>query len=152
MTAYNLPEARSLSDLLTMVIGDSPAISEAEPSTLDGYSHRANFVDDQDQLVAQCYADLPLSAALGAALSMIPPAVAAEMVAEGELTPIASDNLYEIMNMLSSLYMDDKTPHLRLTQVDVLPGEPAPFEPVSRSDFEITAGSYGQGRIAFLTH
>ncbi|MFK7915967.1 MAG: hypothetical protein AB8B93_18790 [Pseudomonadales bacterium] len=150
MPNFKIPDEDSLKELLTMVIGDEPQIGDAAVAADDQFSHMAKFVDDEDELVGLCLSDLPLSAALASGLSMIPPAAAQEMVQEKELTPIATDNLYEIMNMLSSLYMNDHTPHLRLTDVTAAELDGIAVDSFERKDYLIEAGKYGQGNITFL--
>lgn len=156
MTDFVIPSDEGVQQMITMVVGDEASVDQTADSMWDGFGHIAQFVDDDDEVVGLCLADMPLSAALGAGLSMIPPAAAHEMVEEQELTPIARDNLYEVMNMLSSLFMNDQTPHLKLSTVEPRDeGEDDPGKNLltenefSRVDFLIEAGKYGRGRLTF---
>jgi len=153
MADFVLPSDEGVQQMLAMVIGDDACVESGGESAVHSFSHVARFVDDEDTLVGLCLADLELSAALGAGLSMIPPAAVEDMVAEKELTPIAKDNLYEVMNMLSSLFMTDQTPHLRLTTVDVFDETPEEIDvgDFSRVDYCIEAGKYGKGLLTFFT-
>ena len=153
MSNFQLPGAEALKELFDMVVGGDTEVSEAGAIEIDQFSHVAHFVDDGDQLVGLCYASLPLSAGLGAALSLIPPDAAEDMVKESALTPVASDNLYEVMNMLSSLYMNDASDHLRLTVVEPSSGAPegCDLAALARIDYQVDAGRYGGGQIAFLS-
>lgn len=172
MADFLLPSHEGVQQMLTMVIGDDAVVDahvSGEGATDErAYSHVAQFVDDDDNVVGICLSDLSLSAALGGGLSMIPPAAVEDMVTEKQLTSTARDNLYEVMNMLSSLFMDDQTPHLRLASLDhcKLPAsdtadalesagdgsyddvDVAAFE---RADFSVAAGKYGKGVMTFYS-
>ena len=150
MSKFNIPNEDSLKELLSMVIGDEPQIGDLNGAADDQFSHMARFIDDDNALAALCFADMSLSAAMAAGLSMIPPAAAEEMVQEKALTPIANDNLYEVMNMLSSLYMDDHTPHLRLAEVAELNLDGITLDSFERKDYAVDAGKYGKGNLTFL--
>lgn len=153
MPDYVLPSDEGVQQMLAMVIGDDACVELGTESAVEGFSHVARFVDDEDVVVGLCLADLELSAALGAGLSMIPPAAVEDMVQEKALTRIAQDNLYEVMNMLSSLFMNDQTPHLRLTTVDVFEDTPEEIDDgeFSRVDYCIEAGKYGKGLLTFFS-
>ena len=65
------------------------------------------YVDDDDDLAALCYGDIEF--AFGAALSMFPVDLVNEEKKSGELTDIMQGNLYAVMNILSSQFMDETT-------------------------------------------
>lgn len=129
------------------VPGGADAIQVDDPSAQD-LSHAALYEDDGGITVGLCCCSLPLAAALGASLSMIPPATAEEMVADGALTPMSADNLYEVMNMFSSLFMDDQTSHLKLTKVEPF-SDSHTLNNAQQISFELSAGAYGKGCAVF---
>lgn len=149
MPSYKLPTDEEVKSILSMITQNCD-VTGCE--TTD-YTFAAEFANAEGAVVSLCLSDLPLSAAMGAALSMIPPAAAEEMVADGELTEMAEANLYEVMNMFSTLFMSDRTPHLKLTRVT----RATECESVAASaDFEISnyqvdVGAYGRGNVSFRT-
>lgn len=152
MPNYNLPTASQLNETLDMIVGNEVSVKEEGSLDLKGASHFAVYVNKQDETVAYAMCDLPIAAALGAALSMVPPGAAEDMVAEKQLTDAATANLYEVMNIFSALYMDDGTDHLRLTQVKGA-NDPS-FEALSdtkSTTYSIDVGRYGKGMVHFIS-
>lgn len=148
--SFRLPEPAALGRMLGLILGAEAGASEVAEDATDGAFHGV-FADDAGEVVALASCDLASAAALGCALSMIPPGGAEAMVEDGELSANASANLYEVMNMFSSLFMDDRTDHLRLIRVD--PGDAPALsrDEKGRRDLAFTLGKYGRGRIAFRT-
>ena len=73
----------------------------------------------------------------------------------GELPTPIYDNLREVMNILASLFMNDKTPHLRLGTVypnmsDVPDEEKAMFEGKSGPSFTVEIPNYGRGNVQMV--
>ncbi|MEM9602148.1 MAG: hypothetical protein AAGA11_04755 [Pseudomonadota bacterium] len=152
MPNYNLPASPRLNETLDMIVGNGVSAKEEGSLDLAGASHFAVFVNRQDETVAYALCDLPVAAALGAALSMVPPGAAEDMVAEKELTEAATANLYEVMNIFSALYMDDDTDHLRLTEVK--PANDPSYAELSDSKsttYTIDVGRYGSGLVHFIS-
>lgn len=149
MPKFKLPSDEEVASILSMIT-QSCDVSDGDATD---YAFAAEFVDSEGSVVSLCLSDLPLSAAMGAALSMIPPAAAEEMVSDGELTEMAEANLYEVMNMFSTLFMSDRTPHLKLTEVMPLADcthldASSTFE---TSNFSVDVGAYGKGSLSFRT-
>ncbi len=114
---YVLPKPGPLKGTLEMVLGVEPQLEE---TTAEAFSpHRvAVYENSNGEEVAYCFADLAASASLGCALSLIPIPTAEEMIKDGSISDIAADNLYEVMNIFSSLFMNDSTEHLKLTKLE----------------------------------
>lgn len=145
---FKKPDPAQLSDMLNMVIG---ADAEVSPTEVDAatLSHTALYIDDDGAPVATCSCSLPTAAALGCALSMIPPGGAEGMVEDKELTKMASDNLYEVMNIFSSLLMNDKSAHLKLDKVEASVDARLSGDGFEQDSFKITLGKYGAGELVF---
>jgi len=65
------------------------------------------------------------------------------------------DNFHEVMNIFSRLFMNDKTPHLRLDKCYGLDEAPEAFldmanNSTDRSEMEIEVPRYGKGNISFV--
>ena len=152
MPNYRLPDAAALTTMLAMMFDpDANAEQHEAPEAFDA-SYVALFKDASDNVVAQCACDLELAASVGCALSMIPPNTAADMAKSGALTEMAEGNLYEVMNMFSSLFMDDNSDHLRLTQVLPAKDAPALDGDVTAVSFTLTGGKYAGGKLSFTSH
>ena len=150
MAKFLVPSTDSVNQLLEMVVQNGTA-AEGAPGEA---AYAAEFVDDEAQLVSVCLADLRASAALGCALSMIPPAGAEDMCKEGQLSEMAEANLYEVMNIFSTLFMNNDTPHLKLERV-VPAGESEAVQALADCDnasFELELAAYGKGIVSFYTH
>jgi hypothetical protein len=99
--------------------------------------------------------DLQAACSLAAALSMLPPAVADEAVAQGILSDALLENFQEVMNIGASL-MRVSEGRLKLKHVFVPPQVPpslaAEWVGTARSKLEVYGGVQGfeQGRMYFL--
>ena len=90
----------------------------------------------------------------GAALSMIPAPAANGMIAEKSVTEDVKANFHEVMNICSKLMLSDKSPHLRL--VDVQEPGASTTQIVTSLDasattvaFEVEIPRYGKGYLGF---
>ena len=147
--AYISPELNNLRGMLEMIVGPSAGAKGADNSDGLEISHTAVYIDKDDTPVASCSCDMKTAAALGCSLSMIPPAGAEGMIDDGELSANANDNLYEVMNMFSSLLMNDKSSHLKLAKVDPGSDSAVAGETVKEVCFSLELGAYGSGTIVF---
>ena len=150
--SYKLPQENQLKEMLQMVVGDDASANRIDAADPKEYSFFARYVDPDGALAAACLADFPSAVALGSSLSMIGSGGIEDMLADKAMSDIASENFYEVMNMFSSLFMDDATAHLKLATVDTadnLLNEIALSE-CERQDYKIGAGSYGDGTISFV--
>jgi len=68
-------------------------------------------------------------------------------VEDKELSEMAADNLYEVMNILSSLLMSDSTSHLKLSKVEL--GADARITGESEEAYSLDLGAYGKGELVF---
>ncbi|MEE9335227.1 MAG: hypothetical protein V3U65_14150 [Granulosicoccaceae bacterium] len=146
---YKIPTDDKLTSMLQMIAGEDAAAKSNDKNKLDSISHRGLFVDKDGELVAICSCDLPTAAALGCALSMIPPGGAESMVEDKELTKSAADNLYEVMNILSSLLMSDHSAHLKISSVVEGSGDDPTSGECHYAGFDLDLGKYGAGSLLF---
>ncbi len=144
--AFKMPEANQLVQMMDMMLGAETSAVVSEDFDAATATHTALYVDDDGETVASCRCTLPTAAALGSALSMIPPGGAESMVEDKALSQVATENLYEVMNIFSSLMMDDKTSHLKLMELQA--SNDASIEGESCA-FAIDLGKYGTGHLLF---
>ncbi len=116
----------------------------------------ATYVDDLGNLVAVALADIPLTARAGAAIGLLPQAVAQQAVDSSLVTPVQFENAVEILNVAASLLNKPDTPHLRLRE-GYSPRETVPAEvsalalqQANRIDGSLNIQGYGSGRISVV--
>lgn len=143
------PNTDTLNGMLNMIAGDDAVAKESSVDDSTEVRFTGLYVDDDGNPVASCGCDLKTAAALGCALSMIPPGGAESMVKDNELSDMANSNLYEVMNILSSLFMNDKTPHLLLKQVDETSSIELESGEIHSVAYELDLGRYGPGALVF---
>jgi len=150
MSAYRTPTVTGLDGMLAMVVGEE-ATSKAAGDTAVTASHHAVFVDRDGSPVATCSCNLAAAANLSCALSMIPPGGAEAMIEDNALTDMANSNFYEVMNIFSSLFMDDRSGHLKLA--DVGAGAPTTaLENAESATFTLDLDRYGRGGEIVFRH
>ena len=144
--------ARNLRDLLSKPVTAKPG--PALPVASAAYA--AVYADDAGAPQAVGLADLPFSAHVGAALAMIPAAIATECVQRKKLEDSLRENFDEIVNILAGVVNVATGKHLKLVAV-VAPGAAAPEaqaimkKPAARVDFDVNVQGYGAGKLSFLS-
>lgn len=146
---FKKPEESQLVQMLNMILGFSTKAKEFDSFDIDAVSHTAVYVNDDGEKVASCLCTLPTAASLGCALSMIQPGSAESMVEDKELTQMATDNLYEVMNIFSSLLMDDKSSHLKLSELNAANDPSVQNDEWQSYAFAVDMGKYGEGHLLF---
>lgn len=94
--------------------------------------------------------DLPFAARSGAALSMIPPDVAAEQIRAGELDEVLRENFAEVLNVLSRAFVAEGDGRVAL-QAAIFPPQAMPetkAAPGSSASFDVDIAGYGGGSVS----
>jgi hypothetical protein len=153
-----LPVAKPVRDLLLDLLGRNVEVSTVgpwspEPGEKATY---AVYVDDRLATRALAVADLPLSGYAGGAIGLLPPGGVQDAVAEGDLSQLVVENLYEVLNICASLMNAEGTPHVKLHQM-FAPGTLPPADVAAwsrtfgrRLDLEVSIAGYGSGRLSFV--
>lgn len=154
MANFKTPDIASLLTMSEMFMDERPSVEKDTSFKIDDASHIAVFQDDAGADVALCFCDWPIAAGLGAALTMIPAPAAEDMVADKELSDLVRDNLYEVMNMFSSLFMDNDSSHLKLVEVFAKGAKdiPAIGGDVNTISFKVDPSPYNPGLIGFTSN
>lgn len=154
-----LPAALEVRELLTGLVGrDFDALTGGEKvdPQAPGGAVVAEYVNNSMQLAALVVADLPLAAAAGSAIALLPPKGVAESIKYAELSLPQFENFSEILNVMASLFNAEGAPHLKLTTVHapgaVLPNDVSPWVMsfVPRLDLSISVAGYGDGALSVL--
>lgn len=157
-TTFILPKAAEVSKTLVMLFGGN--VPATPGKLLDTKPSSGNLIvsytDDSGKVVAAFVCDVPLAANAGSALSMMPAIAAKEAIKTKKLEQAMLDNLYEVANILSTLLMNDKTPHLRVAtlypDVGKIPPEVRDLLNAARghADFTVNIPRYGNGCMSLL--
>ena len=153
---YPMPSSEKVLNMLEnlfdgLVVKPGKAFELVEARAMVGI-----YCADNGQPVAACATDFALSAATGAALSMLPPAVCKEAITSGALNAVMKENLKEIMNICSRLLMDDFSPHLKLLSMHPARGVPKAgaamlMDVRNRAHFNLTIPRYGSGFMSVMS-
>lgn len=159
MSATPLPTAKEIRDLYEMLLGRtvevSPDYEILKPDEEFGCCV-AFFNDAMGSIAAACIMDLDLCAYAGAALQLIPAAGAQDEIKNGYLDDNYIENIYEVLNVFSSLFNKDNAPHVSIGLM-YTPGEELPSNEykmvtsyVERRDSILDIEGYGKGRFGVM--
>lgn len=159
MVLLPLPPPSELEHLLDALLGRAvkaaPAPAETRPPA--GNVAVALYETDEPLLAAAVLVDVPLAAALGCALSGIPPRAVQESAASGKLESSLAENVAEVMNVLTRFLVVRSGRRFTLRKFTCPPGAPAPetLAAASASDevraFRVDVQGYGAGQLAICT-
>lgn len=158
MSTFIIPKEIELRQMLGMLYDDGLTVqsTNALPTESGSKSLIALYIDDDDQPVTACACDYSFTAFAGAALTKIPKGGAEDAASSGDFSEMMLNNLNEVMNICSRLFMNSSTPHLRLEKTyhspDELPDNARTVldAAVSRADYHVAIPGYGDGKISFL--
>lgn len=149
--------AQELRELLETLLARQVILSPADPlHTREDTTTRvvATYVDDRLNLTAVVAIDLRAAAALATSVALVPPARAGDILDGGHLTGELSENLREVLNVMSVIFNSSGTRHVRLHQVH----GPHPAVPAyalalaavvgHRLDVEVDVTGYGAGAVS----
>ncbi|MGV6858726.1 MAG: hypothetical protein ACWA5X_07085 [bacterium] len=153
---YILPTEHEANAVLGMLYGDSLDVKQGDDLPESDAKYVGLFVDPEDKPVAACICDTPFAAYAGSALTMLPPGGAEDAAETGELSQMMEENLYEVMNICSRMFMSDATPHLKLELVHKYEDLPTEAKEVllgaeGKRGLDIEVPRYGQGRLFMVT-
>ena len=118
MSKSRLPAPEALASTLRSLFGRAvtgkvlPALVAPVATSLT-----ASYELDDGTVGGACILDVQLAASLGAALALMPPAVAAEAVRRGALDAALLENVHEVLNICTGLFEGGDAPHVRLGAV-----------------------------------
>ena len=153
---YALPDVNAVTQMLSMVFGTA-TVKPTPPLAAKTGTLIAVYVSDDNIPVAASLCDPAFAAYAGSALSLVSANDAKKAASSGKLSDTMQQNLYEVMNICSSLLMSDRTPHLKLDNLyrgpEQLPENARAMlgAVAGRIGFEVTISRYGSGHLSFLT-
>lgn len=156
MVVLPLPPPSELEQLLDALLGRAVKAAPAQAQPAGGVAV-ALYETDEPLLAAAVVIDVPLAAALGCALSGIPPRAVQESAASGKLEPSLAENVAEVMNVLTRYLVSRSGRRFTLRKFTCPPAAPAAdtLAAASASDeiraFRIDVQGYGAGQLAICT-
>lgn len=116
----------------------------------------ARYVDADGRDAAMCIAEVPLAAAAGAALSMMPPSSAEEWGQSGVLPEVVAQNFYEVANVLATVVRgsEERCVLAELTvhaDFERLPNDERIEASPEQLHLQVEVDGYGSGRLALAT-
>lgn len=153
-----LPSPMDVRVLLADLLGRDVEVSDGSawaPLPHEG-AVVAEFVDDNLRLAAVAMCDIKLSGYAGAAVGLMPAGGVEDMIEENSLSPMVVENLYEVLNVLTSVFNKPNQPHVKIGTMHG-PGGPLPVDThvvatrlTNRMDLKISIAGYGVGRLALI--
>jgi|SRR5579872_5354890 len=155
----NFPNPAQIASLLKELLRRNVTASAAPPIHLPPPAGHivVEYQRGEDGVVIGCgICDISCAVRMGAALTLIPAAAAAEAIATRQLTDAVGENFHEVLNVISRLFDIGGKSRVCLGQVH-RPGEPLSGElaariakPASRIDACIDIAGYGKGNLTLL--
>jgi len=155
--ATHLPATKEIKDLLCGLLGRDVELTPTSPLGPAPLARSvAVYVDDRGSIRAVAVCDLAFSARAGAALALIPAPVAEEAIEGNRLDETLTDNLRELLNVVSAAFNVPNAAHVRLHELHPA-GMPVPSDIQGRmltlgrrEDLEVTIAGYGEGRLSIV--
>jgi hypothetical protein len=155
---YPVPAHERLRDVLTDLMGRAVAVDRVRPVDLGGGrpAALADYATDVGAIGVVCVADVRLTNALGAALTMVSPSIVEDAIAAMSIDQPTVDNFREVVNVLTTLFNSQDTPHVKFRNVHCLPTQlPAETAKLlesarARRDFDVHVEDYGTGTLSVL--
>jgi len=148
-----LPKLEEVQELVYGLVGQKVTLTRGGKIRSNQGGTVAIYVDDQDEMAAFMISDIAFAAYCGAALAMVPPRDAHQVVLAQELDDNLRENYQEIVNVAASLFCNNG-PHVRLKEMLPLSRElpddviSALRRPVARMTIRAEIEGFGQGQIA----
>ncbi len=157
--ALTLPQPKAVRDLFNELLGrdvtlepcDAWSPGPGEPAWV------GELVGDSGVLVGAFMLDLALTVQLGAAISLVPAKMAAEMIKDRKPTDAVLADVHEVLNVFTAVFNTPENPHVRLRRMlpvdhNLPEGLREALSSVGgREDYTLTIAGYGPGRVGLIT-
>jgi hypothetical protein len=157
MSAELVP--KKVANLLRELLGRAVKVDTADLLTMspEGTNWVAVYGGNDGKIVGVCVCDLAFAAYASAALCLIPTATAKESISSRKLDPLRAENLREIMNVCSQLFVAPESGRITLqsvTSVAQCVSEEAKKRvsaPSQKCGMKLSIEGYGEGIVSLLT-
>lgn len=157
MSKQVLMNAMDTKRMLAMLYDNLKVEESGEQVEADDNAIYGTYIDDNDVPVSLVVADRKFAAYLGGALTLMPPDTANAAAESGDFNATIMSNVREVFNILSRIYMDGSSPHLRFAEVRMNKGELTGEEQnvmnniAARLDMRMEVPGYGAGLCSLVT-
>lgn len=154
------PEMAAISSMYSALFGRKVTVNNGvrmSTTPRDAFT-AATFRDEKGELIGMAAFDLPLSASLGAALSLIPPHTVKKIVKAGEFDEMTWDNLHEVYNISTRFFHDAFYSEMvaleRVFKPKELPRDLMKYlrRSAHRHDMSCNVHGYGEGKFTFVSN
>jgi hypothetical protein len=155
-----IPDFPLVTKLFRGLLGRAVTVTasvDAQPISINNKNTYTSLYLADKYVVTVVVCDLPLAAASGAALALIPAPRVEEWVREGHLPDDAVENVREVFNVMASTFNESNPGvHLKLgfffPSGHSIPGAAAGFyeRNVRRMDYKVQVEGYGSGLFTVL--
>lgn len=151
MPAILFNKSVQVQDIFSLLYGGDTTIRELKTG-IDAADRAvvACFVDAEQTLRHLLVCDFPFANSAGAALSLVPAAVVNQAVKRKQLDENLRDNLREVLNICSNLFLTAEGEAVRLDRMEFSPVNPGGGMACSSQTFEIQIPRYPSGRIELV--
>jgi hypothetical protein len=115
----------------------------------------APYIDAENRLLACAWVDLPLGAAMGAAMSMVEAVGVQHCLEAGVIPPEFQDNLREVLNIATALLNTDEVAPLTIRGLELLEKGLSEdvlellADPRAGGYYTVEVAEYGKGILSF---
>lgn len=159
MTTTPLPQLKEIKDLYAGLVGRACTAERADrhmtPETKGLVV--GTYLSNRGQVEAVVALDVPLGAYLGASIGLMPPAPAKDAAADGKLSDVLLENVFEVLNVTAGLFNTQDAPHLVLADIfdstrGALPSAAVSFlrSTGRRLDAQVEIAGYGAGAFTVV--
>lgn len=154
---YPVPKENEVHEILSMLYGDELVLDTGEPVPVaNGSSMFAVYINDEGEPSTACVCNYNFAAFASSSLTRIPVGGAEDAAETGDFSEMMLSNLHEIMNICSRIFMNNRSPHIKLDTVyksldDAPDNVRTMFDNTEEHiDFSVTIPGYGDGAISFM--
>lgn len=137
--------------MLACLFGPRTKVRPLPQLPASGDFYFAGYVNSVGEENSFLVCDSNFAVASGAALTLIPPSTAAEIVAKGSLPDSIYDNFKEVLNVCVGFYTETTNDRIRLSRVEHLRSLDQQSLPETNSEFtcEVSIETYPKGIAQF---
>ena len=157
MAMQNLMNVLDCKRIISPLYTDLSVVAGDKQCEEDESALYAVYSNDEDAPVSLCAIDPHFCAYMGGALTMVPVAAANEAAENADFSELMLGNIYEVMNILSRLFMEGSSPHIRLIALrknasELFDGEKAILGSCAdRLDLKMNLPQYGESNCSLIT-
>ena len=154
-TTYPAPKEQAIEALLGGLVSVPSHVSrvQAPDPERDARGVFVEFVNDDNELAVLAFADHAVVNSVGGAMAGLEVEALKEATEKAMMNDDSTEGFREVLNVFASCLNSDFTKHLRLSNVNVLPGQLTDEvkqlwrQPRGRRSYKVSVDDYGAGTI-----